>query len=320
MWKKILFLSCIFILIFSLVFVPSFALTVNVEKDEYNLGDNLNVFRTATPNTDIVIQVFNPYNVIIASVSVSVDAEGSYFATNIYSFTEHDITGTWKVKVYDPATEEWTETTFTFTFITLTVHTEKDKYNPDDLVTIFGEALPNEYVTLRVTDPFKNTVWVYMDKADSTGSYSASFRLSSTSKSGTYTVEVACKDKTATATFQVLPSLGFPFKVKPKIVDVEGNPILTASVEKQIILMSEISNTALTEQEMLYIVQIRDKDLHVIQLSFVSGFIPAQKTLTFGVSWTPKFSGEYRIEIFVWESWQKPKPLSEMIVKTINVT
>lgn len=121
-------------------------------------------------------------------------------------------------------------------------------------------------------------------------------------------------------------TIGVPYIEKPitagtpALKDPTTGEVLTkGEVGKTVMLSTEMENTSEEDQEMLYIVQVKDATGRVVYISFISGTVPALKTYTFGIGWTPEEPGTYTIEVFAWRSWAEPTPLSTVTTTTITV-
>jgi hypothetical protein len=90
-------------------------------------------------------------------------------------------------------------------------------------------------------------------------------------------------------------------------------------VDEQIMIMADISNNQDVQQNFAYITQVKnDKDV-VISLSWLTGSLSPRQSFSPAQSWIPKESGNYQIQIFVWESINNPEALSPPLSMTINV-
>jgi len=90
-------------------------------------------------------------------------------------------------------------------------------------------------------------------------------------------------------------------------------------VDKQVMVVADLSNGQDRPQNFAYIVQIRDENKLVISLSWLTGSLTPGQTFSPALSWTPTVSGMYTIEIFVWESIKNPDALSAPLLLSINV-
>ena len=73
-------------------------------------------------------------------------------------------------------------------------------------------------------------------------------------------------------------------------------------VNQQIQITAKITNTQEENQSFVYIVQIKDENDIVVKLAWISGSMTEYQNLSPSLSWTPKESGVYIAEIFVWDS------------------
>lgn len=90
-------------------------------------------------------------------------------------------------------------------------------------------------------------------------------------------------------------------------------------VDKQVMVVADLSNGQDRSQNFAYIVQIRDQNNLVISLSWLTGSLTPGQTFSPALSWTPTVSGMYMIEIFVWESIKNPDALSAPLLLSIDV-
>jgi len=81
-------------------------------------------------------------------------------------------------------------------------------------------------------------------------------------------------------------------------------------VDEQIMIMADITNNQDVQQNFAYITQVKnDKDV-VISLSWLTGSLSPRQSFSPAQSWIPNESGNYHIEVFVWESIVNPEALS----------
>lgn len=90
-------------------------------------------------------------------------------------------------------------------------------------------------------------------------------------------------------------------------------------VDKQVMVVADLSNGQDRSQNFAYIVQIRDQNNLVISLSWLTGSLTPGQTFSPALSWTPTVSGMYTIEIFVWESIKNPDALSAPLLLSVDV-
>ncbi len=117
--------------------------------------------------------------------------------------------------------------------------------------------------------------------------------------------------------FLIFTSMGYVF-AEPITAQVSSQDKIHF-VDEQIMIMADISNNQDVQQNFAYITQVKnDKDV-VISLSWLTGSLSPRQSFSPAQSWIPKESGNYQIQIFVWESINNPEALSPPLSMTVNV-
>ena len=108
----------------------------------------------------------------------------------------------------------------------------------------------------------------------------------------------------------------------PRLVNAFGTPIgNNINVDEQIQISSDITNHQEKSQKFNYLVQVKDENDFVVELSWFSGKLNPHQEWNTSVFWIPQKSGEYTAEIFVWEGFPvNHKSLSEYTILQINVS
>ena len=105
----------------------------------------------------------------------------------------------------------------------------------------------------------------------------------------------------------------------PRLADFRGNTISENVIVNQLVVITaDITNGQEVTQDFVYIVQIKNSQNIIQYLNFFKAEVIPTKTFSPGVSWTPNISGKFVAEIFVWESFSNPEPLSNLI--SLNMT
>ena len=73
-------------------------------------------------------------------------------------------------------------------------------------------------------------------------------------------------------------------------------------VNQQVQITAKITNTQDAIQDFVYIVQIKDENDVVVKLGWISGSLTKFQSFSPSLSWTPKDSGVFKAEIFVWDT------------------
>lgn len=91
------------------------------------------------------------------------------------------------------------------------------------------------------------------------------------------------------------------------------------SVDKQVQIVADVSNSQDRVQNFAYIVQIQDQDDVTVSLAWLTGALSPKQTLSPALSWIPENTGSYTATIFVWESIDNPNALSPPLVLPLVV-
>ena len=98
-----------------------------------------------------------------------------------------------------------------------------------------------------------------------------------------------------------------------------GNELQSFSQNSRMQIVGNISNEHDFKQKFVYIFQVKN-DKHIVEsLSWIQGEITPQQSLDVSQSWTPKKSGIYEIETFVWSSINDPTVLSQLMSTLITI-
>lgn len=106
---------------------------------------------------------------------------------------------------------------------------------------------------------------------------------------------------------------------KPVITDTSGASLDKLRVNNQLQIVSEILNTQDFDQNFVNLIQITNEKGTIVSISWIQGKFDANQSLELSQSWLPTKTGEYKVEIFVWNSLQNPIPISPSTSKTILV-
>jgi len=84
-------------------------------------------------------------------------------------------------------------------------------------------------------------------------------------------------------------------------------------VNQQVQITAKITNTQEGIQDFVYIVQIKDENDIVVKLGWISGSLTKFQSFSPSLSWTPKETGVYTAEIFVWDSLIRQDALANTV-------
>jgi len=88
-------------------------------------------------------------------------------------------------------------------------------------------------------------------------------------------------------------------------------------VNQQVQITAKITNAQDENQDFVYIVQIKDENDIVVKLGWISGSLTKYQSFSPSLSWTPKESGVYNVEIFVWDSLLRQGALTNTVTLEI---
>jgi len=94
------------------------------------------------------------------------------------------------------------------------------------------------------------------------------------------------------------------------LADSFGVPIIEPGINEQLQIVGVIHNNQNYDQSFSYIIQIKDQDDTILSLFWINGQLAPNQKMELSQSWSPKESGNYIIESFVWNSLTDTTPLS----------
>jgi hypothetical protein len=103
------------------------------------------------------------------------------------------------------------------------------------------------------------------------------------------------------------------------LADSNGNQISNLRADQRVQIVNNIQNNQDSPQKFTCIIQISNLEGNVVSLSWVGGQLMAAQNFAVSQSWTPKESGNYKIEAFVWNSLDDARPLSEIYAKSVSI-
>ena len=107
----------------------------------------------------------------------------------------------------------------------------------------------------------------------------------------------------------------------PRLENAFGQPVVdNVNVNQKIQISADITNNQVKSQNFVYLVQIKNEEDLVVSVGWFGGQLTSDQKLTPSLSWTPKNSGEFIAEIFVWEGLENHNALTEYVKLNINVS
>ena len=105
----------------------------------------------------------------------------------------------------------------------------------------------------------------------------------------------------------------------PKMVNTMGTQLEDFHVGEQIGVASTLTNHAKSEQKFTYLVQVLNKDGAIEYLEGFSASMVSNQSFTASQVWIPKDSGQYTVQVFVWDSLTSAVPLTNVLETQITV-
>ncbi|MFQ5572710.1 MAG: hypothetical protein ACE5EJ_00510 [Nitrosopumilaceae archaeon] len=107
----------------------------------------------------------------------------------------------------------------------------------------------------------------------------------------------------------------------PRLENIAGHQVSENVIVNQLVqVTADITNNQDITQDFVYIVQIKDSHGIIRYLAWISGSLEPNQSFSAARSWTPDITGKFVAEIFVWESFLNPDPLSNMISLTMTAS
>lgn len=109
--------------------------------------------------------------------------------------------------------------------------------------------------------------------------------------------------------------------MNPRLENAFGAPMIgDINAGQQIQISADVTNHQEKSQNFIYLVQIKNESDIVVSLGWISGQLTPDQKLSPSLSWSPKDSGKFTAEIFVWSGFKDHSALSNNVELTINVS
>src|SRR5574337_1043664 len=106
----------------------------------------------------------------------------------------------------------------------------------------------------------------------------------------------------------------------PSMVDISGQKITSFHTGQQIGVESTLTNNGQTEQNYAYMVQVLGSNGETEYFESNSADMLPNQTFTVSQVWVPKSTGQYTVEVFVWNSLSSAIPLTDVSHIPITVS
>jgi hypothetical protein len=101
--------------------------------------------------------------------------------------------------------------------------------------------------------------------------------------------------------------------------DSQGKEIKFPNQNQQLQIIMQIQNLESYKQDFTNIIQITDESGSVVSLSWIIGNLNQGQDFEISQSWTPKQSGQYTIQAFVWKSLDDATPLAQTQTQIVTI-
>lgn len=107
----------------------------------------------------------------------------------------------------------------------------------------------------------------------------------------------------------------------PEIVNSRGDKLNANNikVDQRFAVASVVENKGDQNQEFAYMVQIKNAKGQIEHFEGISASALPGQSFNAALTWTPDVSGKYDIEVFVWNSFSNPVPLSDKLSLSVDV-
>jgi hypothetical protein len=99
---------------------------------------------------------------------------------------------------------------------------------------------------------------------------------------------------------------------QPILVDTSGQKITSFHAGQQIGIESTLTNNGKFEQKFAYMVQVLGSNSETEYFESTSASMLPNQSFTTSQIWIPKNTGQYTIEVFVWNSLSSAIPLTDV--------
>jgi hypothetical protein len=107
---------------------------------------------------------------------------------------------------------------------------------------------------------------------------------------------------------------------QPSMVDPFGHTISSFQVGQEIGVQSTLANHGQSEQKFAYMVQILGSNDETEYFQSTSASMLPNQSFNASQVWIPKNTGQYTVEVFVWDSLSSAIPLTDVLRTTITIT
>jgi hypothetical protein len=157
--------------------------------------------------------------------------------------------------------------------------------------------------------------------ASASGSFTAAINIPLTANQGSHTLSASDGTNSSSTALSVIEEVREKLTVSGlKLVDQAGSSVSRPSEGMQVLIQSDLRNNLASDQQFVFIVQVKDSGGATIMISWMSGTLPANKQYAVAQSWLAEQKGNYSVDVFVWQSISNPVVLAPVSKTTISVS
>ncbi len=208
---------------------------------------------------------------------------------------------------------------------TLTLETNLEVYHPNDKLIVYGNTSSGATVTVIVLNPLNNTIAVAQSDADASGFYNITvftypYTAGGNYPYGNYTVKVSSAGESSEKTVRFTARTEMPIQLgNISFVNMLGSPIDKLTPGRLVVIQCKMTNLESITHDYTFIVQVKDENGVIVSFSFITGKVHSGDSMIPGVSWIPANTGNYTVEVYVWENFVSMEPLAKMQNTTATV-
>ena len=261
-------------------------------------------------NTSVIIKLDESIITTITTTSA-----GAFTAT--FAVPGSTVTGSHTISASDGAKNASATLNVTLQTLQPSISLSSTSAIAGSSVTVSGSGfVPGNTVTIKLDDNVLAT-----SIATSAGSFSAVINIPLTVTQGTYTISASDGAGSSSVTLSITEEIREKVTLSNvKLIDQTGSTVSRPTEGMQILIQSDLKNNLGSDQQFVYIVQVKDSGGATIMISWMSGTLPAGKQYAVAQSWLAEEKGNYSVDVFVWQSISNPVVLGPASKTTINVS
>ena len=203
-------------------------------------------------------------------------------------------------------------------FVDLNVKYDQDTYGLGDFVTITGTVRPvmtGNVVLIKIINP-NGVIFNFGQVVPNIdGIFEYEFRLSGKSAiTGEWNITYNYLGSQVIDSLNVveLPTKSLQIIIQSQsVVNDLGEMIDKVQLGSPVGIQAKLTNNEKSTMPLTYIVVIKDSEDFTVMISWIKSVIKPNVDIKPTIFWIPENKGNYNVELFIWESFKNPIPLSD---------